>query len=59
MSILVDIKAALDILKDAEAIESGPVAVSVSGPIRIVLTAANGKVMLDTTVQVNLPAAPA
>ncbi|MGA2611249.1 MAG: hypothetical protein ABSH01_27705 [Terriglobia bacterium] len=62
MSIKADLSAIGTILADVEAITSGPVTVEISGPIRIVVTAANGKLILDTVVQVNeiqIPKAPA
>lgn len=60
MGILADLKAIGGVLSDLEAIESGPVTINVSGPIRIIVVAHNGKLILDTTIEINtnVPAKP-
>jgi len=56
VTIVAEIKAAEHILSDILEIESGPVSISVSGPLRILIVASNGKQILDTTLQINIPA---
>lgn len=53
MSPLDDIKALHDVLNVITAIQDGPLRVSISAPVHIVVQAQNGKVLLDTTLQIN------
>lgn len=54
MKIVADLSALRKFLEEAEAVEVGPVTVEVSAPVHLVITA-GGKVLLDTTLNVNVP----
>jgi hypothetical protein len=55
MGLIVDLKELKTVLEDMEALTSGPIKIEVSAPIRIVITAANGKQVLDATIMLNVP----
>lgn len=56
MVFFADLKELKKLLDDARAIEGGPVKVEIRAPIQITVTAADGRVILDTVIKLNLPA---
>jgi len=55
MKLVADIKAIMAILGDVEALGAGPISIEISAPVRVTITASDGKVVLDTTVAINSP----
>lgn len=55
MKILADLSALKKILDDVSAIASGPVKIEISAPVKLTITAADGTVILDTTLQIDMP----
>jgi hypothetical protein len=58
MSIIADLKAIGKVIDDIQAVNAGPVQIEISAPIHLVIKSATGLVLLDTVIQVNLPAVP-
>ena len=55
MSIFADLRELISVLQDVDSLEKGPVQIDISAPVKITITAADGKVILDTTVNINVP----
>jgi len=53
MKLVADIKAIMQILNDVEALGAGPISIEISAPVRVTITASDGKVVLDTVLAVN------
>ena len=58
MKLVADIKAIMAVLDDAEALAAGPISIEISAPVRVTITASDGKVVLDTTISVNQQETP-